>query len=374
MIKKILLFLASLSLFLELSGCAVVRPKWKDIELIDYELKTAEQLEISKRELRKMKAKPLYEFSEKELDKYLGYLQAVEPNLKKRVQHLAQKSIGQPYQIYLLGEFPFEIYDPDPLYSLKKSDCVVFCEHIYAMALAHNWPSFFALLQRIRYKNGEIGMLTRNHNTVPDWDPNNAWLVKDITEELAGNKVVRDTMIVDRANFFKKWDIGQDIPVDTLEWSYIPYELLPEVMNKLEMGDFVNIVLGYDSGKWVGHVGLITIGDDGTTVNFLESVRPKVRERPIMELYYSAEKYNEECRKYNEKIEQKNREIEQYNARLRVRKGRKKPKKEKELLNPKSYFYGFKFLRLRKNPIRELIKIDGPDAPRVTIPPGGLQR
>ncbi|OYD17327.1 hypothetical protein CH333_01275 [candidate division WOR-3 bacterium JGI_Cruoil_03_44_89] len=328
--------LTSLCLLLALSGCAVMRPRWKDIELTNDEIKIAKRLEIDENELKKMKAKPLYKFSEQELDKYLSYLQEVEPNLKKRVQHLARKSTGQPYQIYLLGEFPFEIYDPEPLYSLKKSDCLVFCEHIYAMALAHNWPSFFALLQRIRYKNGEIGMLTRNHETAPDWNPNNAWLVKDITEELVGDKAVKGTMIVDRASFFKQWNIGQDIPVDTLELSYILYDVLPEIVNKLQMGDFVNIVRGYEDNKWVGHVGLITLGDD-ETVNFLHSESPRVVEQPIMELYYNAEEYNEECHKEN-----------------------------------KPCFYGFKFLRLREDPISELIQIDGPDAPRVTIPSGIL--
>lgn len=330
--------LTSLCLLLALNGCIAMRPRWKGIKLTTYELESAKRAKIGKEELKKLKAKPLYKFTEQELDKYLGYLQEVEPNLRKRVQHLARKSIGQPYQIYLLGEFPFEIYDSDPLYSLKKSDCLVFCEHIYAMALAHNWPSFFALLQRIRYKNGEISMLTRNHETAPDWNPNNAWLVRDITEELVGEKVERGTMIVDRASFFKQWDIGQDIPVDTLELSYIPYDVLPEIINKLQMGDFVNIIRGDENSKWAGHVGLITMGDDGT-VNFLHSVRPQVVEQPIMELYYNAVKNNE---KHHEKN--------------------------------KPYFCGFKFLRLREDPINELIKIDGQGAPRVSVPSGLLQR
>ena len=240
------------------------------------------------------------------------------------------------------------------------------------MALAHNWSSFFALLQRIRYKNGQIGMLTRNHYTVADWDHNNAWLVEDITEELARDKAVQETMIVDKTRFFRRWNIGQDIPADTVEWSYIPYEMLPEIVNELQMGDFVNIVRGYEKGKWAGHVGLITIGNDGT-VNFLHSARPKVIEQPIMELYYDAKEFNEERRKYNEEIKEKNREIERYNAKLRAQKDRKKGKKEKKVLRLKPYFYGFKFLRLREDPISELIKIDGPDAPRVTNPSGVLR-
>jgi hypothetical protein len=366
------LVLISLSLMLVFSSCALKQPKWKGIKLTNYELETTKRLNIDEKEFKRMKAKPLYKFSEQELDRYLGYLHESEPDLRKRVQHLARKFVGQPYKIYLLGEFPYEIYDVDPLYSIKKSDCVVFCEHVYAMALAHDWPSFFALLQRIRYKNGQIGMLTRNHYTIADWDRNNAWLVEDISEELAGDKAVHETMVLDKTRFFRKWDIGQDIPVDTVEWSYVPYEMVPEIVKELQMGDFVNIIRGYESGKWAGHVGLITIGDDGA-VNFLHSTWPRVIEQPIMELCSDAKKLNEERRKYNEAAMEKNREIERYNAKLRSQKSGKKGKKEKKFLRLKPYFYGFKFLRLKKDPISELIKIDGPDAPRITNPSGVLQ-
>ena len=88
---------------------------------------------------------------------------ATEPDLRKRILHLARKNIGQPYELYLLGEMPFEPYDPQPIYCLGKSDCLVFTEHTYAMALSHNWPSFMRMLQRIRYRDGHLGVATRNH-------------------------------------------------------------------------------------------------------------------------------------------------------------------------------------------------------------------
>lgn len=337
-----------------------MQPKSRGAVLTEHDVKICKRLKIGEGELLEMKKKPIFKFSEQELDKYLGYLQETETDLRKRIQHLARKTLGQTYRIFLLGEFPFEIYDTDPLYSLGESDCVVFSEHMYAMALAHDWPSFFTLLQRIRYKDGEIGMLTRNHYTVADWDRNNAWLVEDITEELAGDGIVYTTMVVNRARFFKKYGIAQDIPPETVEWSYIPYQILPDIIDKLQPGDFVNIIRGNDGGKWAGHVGLITKGESGR-VNFLHSTRPKVTEQPLMDLYHSAETGNEERRQENEKITKNNEEIRNHNTRVRERgKG-----KEKSLLSPKPYFYGFKFLRLREDPLSELNKIDGPDAPNV---------
>ncbi len=360
--------------FLFLESCSIIRPGIRGIELTEYDLEIARHKGIELKDLKKMKTVQLYKLDEREIDKYVAYLHEVEPNLRKRIQRIAHKFLGQPYQIYLLGEFPFEIYDPQPLYSIRKSDCVVFCEHVYAMALSHDWRSFMALLQRIRYKDGEIGLLTRNHYTVYDWDRNNSWLVEDITEELTELEVVKDTMIIDKAKFFKKWGVGQDIPVDTLEWSYIPYELLPEVVNKLKTGDFVNIVRGDTSGKWVGHVGLISIGDhsgigNDRTVNFIHSTYPEVKEQPIMDLYRNADRYNKRRQEYNKKIEKRNKRIEEYNAKLSRSKFLRLFRKEKPLLPMKYYFLGFKFLRLRENPMEELIKMDGSKAPGIIISP-----
>jgi hypothetical protein len=318
---------------------------------------------IDAKALVRMERKPLYRFSEAEIGQYLGYIQEREPRLRKRIQSLARKMLGQKYRIFLLGEFPFEMFDPDPLYSLKESDCVVFAEHMYAMALAHDWSSFFCILQRIRYENGRIGLLTRNHYTELDWNPNNAWLVEDITEQLAGEDAREATSIVHKAGFFEKYGIGQDLPPDTLHWSYIPYESLPRVIDALQPGDFVNIVRGTGTGRYVGHVGLITRGESGT-VNFLHSTHPRVIEQPLLDLYRDAEAYNADRRRLNIEITVKNEARRNHNRRVEeLGRGRKK-----RLLSPKPCFYGFKFLRLREDPLTELIRRFGPDALDIEIP------
>jgi hypothetical protein len=294
-------------------------------------LAACDELSLDPDRIAALEAKPLYEFSEQDVDAYLGFVQAIEPDLPKRVVRLGRKNINQPYEIFLLGEFPFELYDPQPLYCLTKSDCVVFSEHTYAMALSHDWPSFMAMLQRIRYRNGVIGAVTRNHFTVADWDRNNAWLARDITNELAGDKAHPFLQTCDRAAFYKKkYDIDSDVAPERIEISYISYEDIPDIQGKLQNGDFVNVIFG--SGEhYAGHTGLIAIGDDGT-VNFLHSTPPKVREQPLMEYVESKVASN-----------------------------------PKRLEKKQAPFVGFKFLRLEKDPIANLRAIDGPNAPRVTI-------
>ncbi len=235
------------------------------------------------------KSRPLYTFSENEVGRYIKDVKSTHPGLTDRVIHLARKNIGQPYDLYLLGEYPFETFDPDPMYCLTRSDCLTFCEHIYAMAIARDFPSFVQTLQRLRYKDGRIGMITRNHYTVADWNRNNVGLFVDLTTTLGEGKVhVPLTQVCRRAPFLKKFGIGQDIADEPITDAYIPRERVPEILTELRNGDFVNIVRGSEKSQWVGHTGLVAIGDDAT-VNFLHSARPAVREQELVD-YLSGDK------------------------------------------------------------------------------------
>ncbi|MGI9458135.1 MAG: N-acetylmuramoyl-L-alanine amidase-like domain-containing protein, partial [Aeoliella sp.] len=297
-------------------------------------------------EIEPLRSKPLYEFTEAEVDRYLRYLQTNEPDLRKRIIHLARKNLGQPYELYLLGEMPFEPYDPQPIYCLSKSDCLVYSEHTYAMALSRDWPGFMALLQRIRYRDGRLGVVTRNHFTEADWNVSNRWLVEDITTQLAGDRVVVYQQKVDRARFFRnRYQLEVDIPVESHRDTFLPVEHVDLAKPHLADGDFVNIVRGYpgsQAGKneifggsaWVGHVGLVVHGQDGV-VNMIHSTKPQVREEPLDD-YIARSLENAD---------------DAENA--------KKPR-----------LLGFKFFRLRDDPLANLQKIDGPDAPVVTLPKG----
>lgn len=249
--------------------------------------------------LERANQKRFWEVSPKELDVYLGWAKRAIPDLRQRVVHYARLRVGQPYEMYLLGEFPFELYDPQPLFELTKSDCVVFCEHTYAMALSGDWKEFFSTLQRIRYKDGKIGMLTRNHYTEADWDKNNSWLVTDVTRQLGASKIAHYTEKIDREKFFSKFGIGQGIPVEILEDDYIPAECIAEVAPKLQDGDFVNVVRGSSNSVWVGHTGLIAHNAKGE-VMFIHSTPPKVVEVPLLKYVDDNVKKNAERAKKNQ--------------------------------------------------------------------------
>ena len=293
-------------------------------------------------------AKPLYQFTETEVGLYLGYLQQTEPDLRQRIVHLARKNLGQPYELYLLGEMPFETYDPQPLYSIGKSDCLVFAEHTYAMALTRDWTDFMRLLQRIRYRDGHIGVVTRNHFTETDWNPSNRWLVRDITAEVAGDHVMRFSEKIDRSKFLEgRYGLKTSIPVENHVEVCLPYAEVARADPQLRDGDCVEIIRGivkpgtpvndtFGGSAWIGHVGLVARGTDGS-LHIIHSSDPAVREETIGQFIARETAHNAE----------------------RDAAG-------------KARLLGFKFLRLESDPLANLKQIDGADAPHVTLP-GGSQ-
>jgi hypothetical protein len=324
-------------------------PRASAISLSEEQVAACERLGLDSKQIADLIDKPLYKFTESEVDTYLKFLSATEPELRKRILHLARKNIGQPYELYLLGEMPFEPYDPQPIYCLGKSDCLVFTEHTYAMALSRDWPSFMKMLQRIRYRDGQLGVATRNHYTEADWNISNRWLVEDITARLAGDTAVKFSETIDRSKFLKgRYKLNVSIPIEKHDDLYLPYQEIDRAKAELQDGDFVNIVRAtakpnsseqneiFGGNAFVGHVGLIGHGPRGE-VHLIHSSQPQVREEPI-----------------DEYIARSTKDLHEKDAAGKPR------------------LVGFKFLRLQQEPIKKLEAIDGQDTPRVTLPGGQL--
>ena len=222
--------------------------------------------------------KQIYQMSPVEAGRYIQYIHQAEPDLRKRVAAIGRHNIGQPYKLNLLGEFPYQLHDTLPMFSLDHGDCVVFTEHTYAMALSQSWEEFFWMLQRIRYKDGVVGVATRNHYTEVDWNINNNWLVTDISAPLAGADGPSYALTVDRARFLKtRHQTDSSLPVQTSREYFVPAERVGAVAAQLQEGDFVNVISTRNGEFWASHVGLVVIGPDGGR-NFLNLAEPQVRE------------------------------------------------------------------------------------------------
>jgi hypothetical protein len=241
--------------------------------------------------------KQIFQMSPEEVHRYIATTYKEEPDLRKRIAAIGRRNIGQPYLLNLLGEYPYELHDRLPMFSLDSSDCVVFAEHTYAMALSQSWEEFFWMLQRIRYKDGVVGVATRNHYTEVDWNTNNSWLVRDISAELAGPDGPSYPLTVDRARFLKtRHQTERDIPVQISREAYVAKDRIAAVLPQLQDGDFVNVISTRDGSFFASHVGLIVVAPNGER-RFLNSAEPQVREESFDEFFARTQAREERNRK-----------------------------------------------------------------------------
>ena len=309
--------LSALAIAMLLAACAhqpPPPPAPPKVEPTATQLDAATRVGLDAAQLGMLLNKPLFQMQPAEVGRFLAWQQLDQPNLRQRIAAIARKNIGQPYELFLLGEFPYETYDTQPLFSLAKSDCVVFAEHTYAMALSASWEEFFWVLQRIRYRDGVIGTATRNHYTEADWNVANSWLVTDMTRTLGAPTQPYHQRIDRQAFLLKQFKIQRDIPVQPYDDVFVAKQDVAAIEAQLQDGDFVNVISGRNGNYYASHVGLIVTGDDGSR-RLLHSAEPQVREETL----------------------------QAFIARMAVRDARQAGQNKPELA-------GFKFLRLNEAP------------------------
>lgn len=132
-----------------------------------------------------------------------------------------QQFLGKKYINSALGEGVLP--DADPLIRFDAFDCTTFVETVLA-------DGDIDTLNQIRYKNGNIDFLDRNHFIESDWIKNNANIVENVSH-LYGKTKIR-TVIIDKKNWFKTvHNINTDHPSQTETLEYIPYNNISKIHN-----------------------------------------------------------------------------------------------------------------------------------------------
>ena len=137
-------------------------------------------------------------------------------------------------------------------------DCVTYVEQIYALALSESYAQFPDTLRRIRYRDGKIDYRWRNHYTVSDWLPANAWCMRDVTDEVGGDTVKTMTKTISRGKFFAGKGLTQyaNLPDEAASTHYISRDDAEQALAKLQTGDMLIFVID-TPGIIAGHVGLV---------------------------------------------------------------------------------------------------------------------
>lgn len=133
--------------------------------------------------------------------------------------YIGQEYLGVKYLSNPLGENAPP--DSDPIFRTDAFDCTTFVE----TAMANGDVD---VLTRIRYKDGKIDFLNRNHFIESDWLQNNSDIVENVSAQYA--PVSKRVVVIDKQNWLKTvYGIDAVFPKQTIMLDYIPYKNLPHI-------------------------------------------------------------------------------------------------------------------------------------------------
>lgn len=166
-----------------------------------------------------------------------------EPDLGRRLERISEHFLGRAYVAGSLGGGPGL---PEVLrVSLDAFDCVTFMEAVFALGLSRTVDEFVDTICRIRYDNGRIDWLYRNHYMV-DWASNNEkrGLIANLTD---GPATLQKTCTLGMIS---------GLPPRTLSFRYSPRQSINDFLELVHTGDMILFVSAKDSLD-VFHTGIL---------------------------------------------------------------------------------------------------------------------
>lgn len=104
-------------------------------------------------------------------------------SMPERIDWISAQFLGVHYLLGSLGEGSKALYDQFPQYRVDAFDCDTYVNTVLSLALANSLTSFQQCVKNMRYKDGVVSYIQRNHFTGLDWNQNNQQqgILKDIT-------------------------------------------------------------------------------------------------------------------------------------------------------------------------------------------------
>jgi len=227
-------------------------------------------------------------------------------SLPQRVEAISALFLGAPYKLGPLGEGPGGEFDRDPLIRFDAFDCTTFVETVMALSLDSDLDSATRTLQKIRYRDGQIGYATRNHFIELDWVPNNvrAGYLRDITSDVAGRNAVKVRKTISKRKWYlrkslaslegrftkdekqhlvsKLRHLGKRLPDERATLTVLPLKALPLALAHIPSGTIANLVHAdrRDKSTIVSHQVFLIKKSDGWYVRHAASDKA-VEDDPI---------------------------------------------------------------------------------------------
>ncbi len=232
-----------------------------------------------------------YTMTIEEIDTDIRRVSRETPHVQDRMEYYSERFLGAPYELVVEGDGPYARYDQMPLLNLEQINCMTYCEIVMALSLSDYYMDFFNILQRIRYRDGIIGMASRNHYTMADWLPANSWCLEDVSRSIAGDQTASVSRVISHKAFFA--DKGIDtIPVMMLDREisvdYIPFSVLAEIPDRLQSGDVVALIQDRP-GIFSAHMLLFIRTEEGPVFRHASMSADKTVDSPFKEYIRSLD-------------------------------------------------------------------------------------
>lgn len=177
-------------------------------------------------------------------------------NENHKVAMISGNFLGTPYKSStLIGSLD----TPETLVlNLEEVDCLTFLDYVEAFRLTNEPDQLPNTLRQVRYQEGDVSYQTRHH-FFTDWIFANKNQIDCVTSVVGGNHVEKVQKTLNRRNDGGYFLTGIDVKERTI--SYIPATKVPDIISRLESGDYIGFYTE-TQGLDVTHVGIIIKTDD----------------------------------------------------------------------------------------------------------------
>ena len=200
------------------------------------------------------------EMTPQQIDALLKETSVKQLTLTEKMNFFSEYFLGTPYAFTCVGDGEYALYEPYPLVNFDSTNCMAYCEHVLALSISDSWDNFFNNLQQIRYKDGMIGMRTRNHYTMGDWLPENNWLLEDVSRKVGGALTKTTTRTISHTKFFEGKgisDLRHVKPDYRMTVHYIPKESLFDIKDNLQNGDIGALIFANKTDIFSAHMWMV---------------------------------------------------------------------------------------------------------------------
>ncbi|MBN1638553.1 MAG: DUF1460 domain-containing protein [Ignavibacteriales bacterium] len=165
---------------------------------------------------------------------------------------------GKIYRNDPLGEGLSGYIDKDLRINNEFVDCVTVVEQSLGLAICKDMNNYLSILDRIRYRGGNVSYFTRNHFFVSDWIPGNSWCVEDVTTNIGGMFTEKLVRTIGKTKFYsyKQINIPQVKDIIDYEIFYIPTENFEAIANRIDK-PMIIVFIGKLNWLFAKHTGMI---------------------------------------------------------------------------------------------------------------------